>query len=265
MSGAGGWEVLVDFSALVSRKREEAERLRHFDVRDITPSIRDFEYYVQTFREDLSLIGEIRKVDAEGRPLPPREGLKDAAEAGRILEAAGCSALAVVTDPLLGGSKEDLLQVSQAVSFPVLRKDLIVSREQVYESRALGADAIWLQAGVLSASELSELQNVARTLHMDTVLGVCNEEELSRALASQAKILAIGAGVPLLGGGKISEALKLAARVPTSRIVILDALLQAPEDLIRLCGKVDAAFLGATVLAAENIAERAEEFCNVVS
>jgi indole-3-glycerol phosphate synthase len=251
----------MDFAEFVARKREEARALAAFDVREVTPSIRDFGYYVQTSRGDPALIGELRRRDPLRGELAPA---LDAAQAAAALEGAGCSALAVLTDPLFGARREDLLAASRAVSFPVLRKDLILGRGQVYESRAFGADAIWLEAEVLSASEMAELLDVARALHMDSVVGAASEAALSRALSTPARIIAVGSGLPLLGAGSLPEALALAAKVPPGRVLLLDAALSSPEEIELLRGKIDAAFLGPVVLAAEDLARRAEEFCEAV-
>src|SRR5437867_4186329 len=62
-----------------------------------------------------------------------------------IYESAGAAAISVLTEEdYFDGSLEDLRQVREASHLPILRKDFIVDEYQVYESAAVGADALLL-------------------------------------------------------------------------------------------------------------------------
>ncbi|MGB5383652.1 MAG: indole-3-glycerol phosphate synthase TrpC, partial [Lutimonas sp.] len=63
----------------------------------------------------------------------------------------------------------------------VLRKEFIIDAYQIYEARAFGADAILLIAAVLNASEIEHLSALAKSLDMDVLLEVHNEEELKKS------------------------------------------------------------------------------------
>ena len=75
----------------------------------------------------------------------------DPAALARAYAAGGAAALSVLTDrDFFKGSPEDLMTARQAVQLPVLRKDFLISDYQVYESGAMGADAVLLICRILS-------------------------------------------------------------------------------------------------------------------
>jgi indole-3-glycerol phosphate synthase len=77
------------------------------------------------------------------------------------------------------------------VTIPVLRKDFIVDRLQVWESAAHNADAILLIAAVLEESELRGLRELAQSLGLAALVEVHNPEELAKAVDSGAEIIGV--------------------------------------------------------------------------
>jgi indole-3-glycerol phosphate synthase len=93
---------------------------------------------------------------------------------------AGAAALSVLTDELFfGGSREDLLSARRNVSIPVLRKDFIIDSYQVNVAKGIGANAILLIAGAIDKSLSLELAHEARSLGMEVVLEIHDEDELA--------------------------------------------------------------------------------------
>lgn len=97
---------------------------------------------------------------------------------------AGAEAISVLTEPSgFGGCEEDLLQVREVVTCPLLRKDFIISSYQVVETAALQADILLLIAAALSNSQLIHLHRMAAEWHLQCLLEIHNQEELYRVLA----------------------------------------------------------------------------------
>ncbi|MDR2389363.1 MAG: indole-3-glycerol phosphate synthase TrpC [Tannerellaceae bacterium] len=92
----------------------------------------------------------------------------------------GASACSVLTDgDFFGGSLRDLCTARKLVNIPLLRKDFIVDEYQLFQARAMGADAILLIAAALSREVCASLARTAHSLHLEVLLEIHNEEELS--------------------------------------------------------------------------------------
>jgi indole-3-glycerol phosphate synthase len=91
------------------------------------------------------------------------------------------SALSILTDSkFFGGTLEDL-QVGRRYNLaPILRKDFIIDEYQVFESKASGADGILLIAKVLSKEEIIDLTKVAKSLKVDVILEIHDEDDLQK-------------------------------------------------------------------------------------
>ncbi len=97
-------------------------------------------------------------------------------------EAFGASALSILTEEdFFLGSNEYLKAVKKITSLPILRKDFIIDEYQIYESKLIGADCILLIASILSDQQLEEFVSIAKTLELDYLIEVHDENELKRA------------------------------------------------------------------------------------
>ena len=95
-------------------------------------------------------------------------------------ENAGVSALSILTDKkYFGGSIDDIIKVRDNIQIPILRKEFIVDEFQIVEAKAIGADAILLIASVLSKQETENFAKLAKSLGLEILLEIHNEQELS--------------------------------------------------------------------------------------
>lgn len=137
-----------------------------------------------------------RAIIAEVKKASPSIGIIredfNAVEIARIYEANGAACLSVLTDePYFQGRDEYLAQIKQAVKIPLLRKDFMLDEYQIYESRALGADCILLIMAALTDSEAATLYKLSETLGMDVLVEIHDDEELTRALKLNPKMIGI--------------------------------------------------------------------------
>jgi indole-3-glycerol phosphate synthase len=93
----------------------------------------------------------------------------------------GASGVSILTDTqFFGGSVSDLMIVRDKSEFPILRKDFIVDEYQVVESKSIGADTILLIAAVLTGKEILKYSELARSLGMEVILEVHDQDELDK-------------------------------------------------------------------------------------
>lgn len=97
-------------------------------------------------------------------------------------EAAGAAAISCLTNQTyFGGTLQDLKAVKASVKIPVLRKDFVVDRRQLFEARGAGADAVLLIAECLPGQALDDLAGEALALGLDVLLEIHDRDELPRA------------------------------------------------------------------------------------
>ncbi|MCU1285969.1 MAG: Indole-3-glycerol-phosphate synthase [Acidobacteriales bacterium] len=108
------------------------------------------------------------------------------------MEKSGAAALSVLTEEEhFLGSLQYLVEASAATNLPCLRKDFIIDEYQVYESRLHRADAILMIASILDDAQLTSLQTKAKSLGLDVVCEVHDEDELARVMAIDAEIVGV--------------------------------------------------------------------------
>ncbi|MDO1450615.1 indole-3-glycerol phosphate synthase TrpC [Rhodocytophaga aerolata] len=105
---------------------------------------------------------------------------------------AGASALSILTDTaFFGGKNEDLITARKFNFCPILRKDFTIDEYQIIEAKSIGADAILLIAAILSPEQIRSLAAVAKSLKMEVLLEVHDQQELERSLTPDVDALGV--------------------------------------------------------------------------
>ncbi|WP_440678729.1 indole-3-glycerol phosphate synthase TrpC [Clavibacter nebraskensis] len=138
------------------------------------------------------------KIIAEVKRSSPSRGalaeIPDPALLASRYETGGASAISVLTEGRkFRGSLQDLEQVRDTVSIPVLRKDFIGEPYQVLEARASGADLVLLIVAALDQKTLVELHALVSELGMTALVETHSAEEVSRALDLGAQVVGVNA------------------------------------------------------------------------
>ncbi|WP_298506279.1 indole-3-glycerol phosphate synthase TrpC [uncultured Maribacter sp.] len=107
-------------------------------------------------------------------------------------ENAGVCGMSVLTDgKYFGGSIDDLLIARAAVRMPLLRKEFIIDEYQILEAKAHGADVILLIAAILTRKEIKTFSELAKSLNLDVLLEIHNEEELHKSVMPSLDMLGV--------------------------------------------------------------------------
>ena len=179
---------------ILEHKREEIDaRRRRVPLAELRTLAQDSPSPRGMYRS-LTLPG-VRVIAEVKRVSPAKGALKldaDAAELASQYEAGGAAGISVLTDErFFSGHDDDLRRVKAAVSLPVLRKDFTLDEYQIWEARALGADAVLLIVRALDDEALRELRLLAESLGMDALVEVHDRNELERAVRSEARLLGV--------------------------------------------------------------------------
>jgi indole-3-glycerol phosphate synthase len=147
----------------------------------------------------------------------------------------GASCLSVLTDEqFFQGSEAYLKQARAACELPVIRKDFLVDLYQVYEARAMGADAILLIVAALDHGLMAELEACAQELGMDVLVEVHDGDELNAALRLNTRLLGINNRNLRTFEVTLDTTLGLLPNIPAERMVVTESGILAPADVKRM-------------------------------
>lgn len=192
-------------------------------------------------------VGALRAKIAAGKPAVIAEIKKASPSKGVIREdfipadiaqsyaEHGAACLSVLTDKqFFQGSGDYLKQARASCQLPVLRKDFMVDAYQIYESRALGADAILLIAACLDDAQMQEFEAIARSLDMAVLVEVHDAAELARALQLKTPLLGINNRNLQTFEVSLDTTLALKAQVPADRLLVTESGIHTRDDVLRM-------------------------------
>lgn len=159
------------------------------------------------------------------------------AEIAKSYEKGNAACLSVLTDvDFFQGADSFIKEVKAASRLPVLRKDFVIDEYQVYESRAIGADAILLIAVALEQEKMQTLNDLAFELGMDVLVEVHNSDELQRALELPNKLIGINNRNLKDFSTSLETTFSLLGKVPAERIVVTESGIQTTDDVAAMRG-----------------------------
>lgn len=188
--------------------------------------INDFEVSIR--EKEFAVIAEIKKAS-------PSKGIIvenfDVEEIARNYDRYNIAAISVLTEKkyFLGNDK-NIIKAKKNATKPILRKDFIVDEYQLYQARAIGADAVLLIAAILK-DKLKEFYDKALSLGLSCLVEVHNKEELDKVLLCGCNI--IGINNRNLKDFKVSlkTTESLLKYIPKDKLVISESGIQNIEDM----------------------------------
>ena len=140
--------------------------------------------------------------------------------------------LSVLTDrQFFQGQPDYLKQARASTLLPVLRKDFMVDAYQIYESRAMGADAILLIAACLEDAQMAEMEQIARSLDMAVLVEVHDGAELERALKLKTELVGINNRNLRSFEVDIQTTIALQKNVPADRLLVTESGILTAADV----------------------------------
>jgi indole-3-glycerol phosphate synthase len=215
-----------------------------------------------------ALRGERAQLIAEVKKASPSRGIIrsdfNPAELAQTYASNGASAISVLTEArYFQGSLNHLKSIREALGdkrLPLLRKDFIHDRYQVYESRAYGADSLLLIVAILNPEKLQELLRLSHELGMDCLVEVHDEAELKIALNSGARVIGINNRDLSTFDVDLTTTKRLRPLIPQDRIVVSESGIKNRDDMEKLREwHVDAVLIGESLISASNIAAKMKE------
>lgn len=191
--------------------------------------IRDFEGALKG--KGISIIAEVKKAS-------PSKGVIDSdfdpIRTALNYEKYGVDAISVITEKkYFLGNDENIRLVKEKASMPILRKDFIIDKYQIYQSITLGADAILLIAAVLK-DKLKSYYELATSLGLHCLVEVRDRAEIELSLECNSKIIGINNRNLNDFHVDIHTTEKLMKYIPSDKIVVSESGISSIEDIIYL-------------------------------
>lgn len=177
-----------------------ADKRKEVDLKKSLITLPQLEASVMMERTSVSLAAVLRKsntgIIAEHKRRSPSKSVinqnLNVQDVAKGYVNAGVCGMSVLTDgKYFGGSLDDLILARASVNIPLLRKEFIIDEYQIVEAKAYGADVILLIAAILSREEIKTLSELAKSLGLDVLLEVHNEEELQKSIMPSLDMLGV--------------------------------------------------------------------------
>jgi indole-3-glycerol phosphate synthase len=174
----------------------------------------------------------------------------------------GASCLSVLTDEhFFGGSSQDL-EKARVNEVPILRKDFMIDEYQILEAKAIGADVILLIAACLAPAEVRSLAVFARSLGLEVLLEIHNEEELGH-ICEETGLVGVNNRDLKTFTVDVERSVRLSKKIPVDKITIAESGISQVDTILHLKAAGFRGFLiGENFMKEEDPAAAFERFVN---
>lgn len=236
---------------IIEQKRKEVEILKsEFKIKDFEKSPL-FSADVLSMKDaiksnDFGIIAEIKRKSPSAGVL--RESINPKILAQEY-EQSGAVGISVLTDlEFFGGSIIDLIDVKKNVSIPVLRKEFIIDEIQIFQAKAIGADAILLIAEALTEEQALHFTILAQSLGLEVIMEFHEKSEMYK-INDEVDIVGVNNRNLKLQKTELKTSIELFDFLPKDKILISESGIQTKEELIQIanCG-YHGALIGESIL-----------------
>lgn len=174
----------------------------------------------------------------------------------------GAAAISVLTEvSLFKGEPDFIRRMRPVIRIPLLRKDFILEEVQVYESAALGADALLLIVSLLRPEQLRDLLGLTHSLGLEALVEVHTETEMALAVAAHARVIGINSRNLHTFEMFPDRALELAPLAPPAVTLVAASGIKTRADVERYeAAGIRAFLIGETLVTQDDPGQKLKEF-----
>lgn len=203
----------------------------------------------------VAVIAEIKKASPSAGAFRAKFGGDfDPGAFAKRYETHGAACLSVLTDrEHFQGSTADLVAARTSCNLPVLRKDFIIDPYQIFEARAMGADAVLFIMGAVDISVFQEWEKLAASLGLAVLAESHNEVELQQALSLETPLIGINNRDLTKFTTEVNTTLRLKEQVPANRLLVTESGIDSADIAGRLTERGIRTFLvGGALMSLED-------------
>lgn len=201
----------------------------------------------------ISVIGEFKKASPSLGKIKSQISLSDRiAEYNNSVDAISC----LTEEDYFNGSVGDFCQIRERSPLPMLRKDFLIDEYQIYEAKAIGADAVLLIAAISDDARLHDFYQLTKELKLDALVEVHDEKETERVLKQDIKIIGVNNRNLKDFSIRLLTTKQLSSMIPDDKIFVSESGIVTDEDVLLLkeCG-VDAFLIGRALMESKRPCE----------
>lgn len=241
---------------IVAQKLKEVASLKERNSFSSYEKSRFFDQKTRSITEALNktsfgIIAEIKRKSPSVGNI--KESLNPCEMAERYLKS-GMSAISILTDnDFFGGSNQDVIEVRKNVEIPILRKEFIVDEIQIFESKAIGADAILLIAEILTKRQIKDFTTCAKNVGLEVLMELHSLEEIDK-IYDEIDILGVNNRNLKTQQTSVENSVLLMPYLPSSRVKISESGIKTREEL-EMLSKLgfQGALIGESILKSESV------------
>jgi indole-3-glycerol phosphate synthase/phosphoribosylanthranilate isomerase len=203
---------------------------------------------VVSFGSDPFLVCEVKRRSPSRGDIAPAV---DVVEQARAYAAAGVRAISVLTEEdNFGGSLDDLVRIKQELpGVAVLRKDFLLTEEDIEISWRAGADAVLLIAGILDEETLASLHRAARARGLAALVEVHDAADIARCRSLAPALVGINCRDLRTFEVDLAHPLALQPLIDWKARRVFESGVRGPEDVrLALSGGFDGVLVGETAM-----------------
>ena len=207
--------------------------------------------------KDISIIGELKKASPSAGIIFNNKA--DYLNIANAYEDNGISCLSILTDEkYFKGSDSDLTEIRKKVSLPIIRKDFIVDRYQLHESKMLGADCILIILSMLEKNNAKDLEEEAISIGLDVLIETHNRTEMDIALEMKSDLIGINNRDLNDFSVDINNSISLTSKPTDGKIFVCESGIKTRENInyIKNNSPIRTFLIGESLMRSNNLKEQ---------